>query len=355
MGGRFTRSVLGLAVALAAGVCRGDEAAGDQVRSGTPATPHRTGVSRPLTVGSGQRLLVIAPHPDDETLGAAGLIQRVLARRGTVRVVLVTAGDGFVEAVQHETGQPRPRPAEYLAYGELRLAEARQALRDLGGDRVRLQHLLGFPDGGLESLLQQHRRAAHPERSATTHATRPPYRESVHPQVRYDGDDLRAALARCVREFRPTIVAFPDPLDRHPDHRAAGLFALRALRDALNRPGVVGHQAPLLLAYLVHWPDWPPGWDAAVAVPQPHERLDLPSTLPPRPFAQAILVLNDREAVAKDRALAAYVSQQREMPALLEAFVRQTEPFTVFPPEALRRDPPMVDSGSGVPRNDGRE
>ena len=61
---------------------------------------------------AGERLLVIAPHPDDETLGAGGLIQRVLERGGTVRVVLVTAGDGYVEAVVHETGLPRPRPSQ---------------------------------------------------------------------------------------------------------------------------------------------------------------------------------------------------------------------------------------------------
>ena len=35
-------------------------------------------------------------------------------RGGAVRVVLVTAGDGYIEAVSHETGRPRPRPAEYL-------------------------------------------------------------------------------------------------------------------------------------------------------------------------------------------------------------------------------------------------
>ena len=50
-----------------------------------------------LAVKRGERLLVVAPHPDDETLGAGGLIQRVLAHGGTVRVMLVTAGDGYVE------------------------------------------------------------------------------------------------------------------------------------------------------------------------------------------------------------------------------------------------------------------
>ncbi len=102
----------------------------------------------PLTVDSGERLVVVAPHPDDETLGAGGLTQRVLERGGSVLVVLVTAGDGYVEAVVHETGRPRPRPSQYVAYGKRRLRESRTALRVLGGGRVRLE-FLGFPDGGL--------------------------------------------------------------------------------------------------------------------------------------------------------------------------------------------------------------
>ena len=68
----------------------------------------------PIEVSHAERLVVVAPHPDDETLGAGGLMQRVLASGGSVRVVLVTAGDGYVEAVVHETGQPRPAPAEYV-------------------------------------------------------------------------------------------------------------------------------------------------------------------------------------------------------------------------------------------------
>src|ERR687886_586162 len=45
----------------------------------------------PLTVASlvspNTRLLVFSPHPDDETLGTGGLIQRVLSAGGTVKVV----------------------------------------------------------------------------------------------------------------------------------------------------------------------------------------------------------------------------------------------------------------------------
>ena len=41
-------------------------------------------------------LLVVSPHPDDETLCCAGAIERVAAAGGRVSVVWVTSGDGSV-------------------------------------------------------------------------------------------------------------------------------------------------------------------------------------------------------------------------------------------------------------------
>src|SRR6516162_434303 len=66
------------------------------------------------------RLLVIAPHPDDEALGAAGLIRRVIATGGSVRIVWMTSGDGFPEGVETERGITHPRPSDYRTYGVLR-------------------------------------------------------------------------------------------------------------------------------------------------------------------------------------------------------------------------------------------
>ena len=276
-----------------------------------------------LTVGINERLMVIAPHPDDETLAAGGLIQQVLARGGSVRVVLITAGDGYVEAVVHATGQLRPPAAEFVDYGRRRLGEIRAAMRTLGGDAPRLQ-FLGFPDGGLDGLLRSHWTHTLPERSPTTGATDPPYDEAaLEPDVPYDGADLRRELVRLLRDDAPTIVALPDPRDRHPDHRATGLFTLLALSDwgIALRPAAA---RPLLLAYLVHWPGWPP-------TPSNETKpLDLPHDLAPRE-GRMTLRLTPEETTRKRAALACYVSQQREMPTLLEAFVRASEPFTVVP------------------------
>jgi LmbE family N-acetylglucosaminyl deacetylase len=280
---------------------------------------------QPLEIGARERLLVIAPHPDDETLGAGGLVQRVVARGGSVRVVLVTAGDGYVEAVTHATGEPRPRPAEYIAYGERRLREARAALRELGG-HVRLQ-VLGFPDGALEQLLHAYWRRSHPEPSPTTGAREPPYPEAFPRDVAYDGADLRRELVHLLRDAQPTIVAFPDPLDRHPDHRATGFFTLLAIGSWTKE----GTPLPRLLAYLVHWPDWPPGWDDREPPPDAARRdLTLPADLPARGEERVALVLGEREVRTKAAALARYESQREVMRPFLAAFVRRDEPFTAI-------------------------
>ena len=305
--------------------------------------PAHAAPPRPLEVGRGERLLVIAPHPDDETIAAGGLIQRVRALGGEVRIVLVTAGDGFIEAVAHETGSPQPRPAAFVAYGELRLREARAVVRALAPDHVRLE-ILGFPDGGLDGLLEAHWWRSQPERSRFTGATDPPYAQALEPDVPYDGDDLRRELERIIAETRPTIVVLPDPLDRHPDHRASGLFTLLAVRDwAEKRPK---HDWPQLLAYLVHWPGWPPGWDAALPICHPDQGLDLPKTFK-RHGRRVVLPLTAAEAATKQAAMQRYVTQQEAMGSVLAGFVRCTEPFTELDVKETERVAELIEKGIG--------
>jgi len=299
-----------------------------------------------LDVGSGERLLVVAPHPDDESLGAGGLIQRVLARDGSAQVVIMTAGDGYVEAVEHETGLLRPRPSQYIAYGERRLKEVQAAVRELGGGRVRLD-LLGFPDGGLRPLLHAHWQRIHPERSLTTGVLRPPYPEAEDQHLRYDGADLRDKLVGVLREIQPTVVVFPEPLDKHPDHSAAGIFTMLALDDWAG--AAAKHPAPMprLLAYLIHWkgwPDWPDAWDQRTPPPyKPAPPLILPTSLPDRGLTRVVLPLTDEELDRKTAALACHQSQQEVVPYLLATFERRTEPFTVFTAAELRRAEHLIE------------
>lgn len=288
-----------------------------------------------LKVGSGERLLVIAPHPDDETLGAGGLVQRVLARGGHVRVVIVTAGDGFVRAVEGASPGRPARPAQYVAYGERRIEEAEAAVRELGR-RVRVD-VLGFPDAGLSPLLSAHWKRSAPARSATTGAVDPPYDEAYAPDAPYAGASLRAELVRILRATKPTLVAIPDPLDAHPDHRATGLFALLALGEWTNDgAGSTAAAVPKVLAYLVHWPGWPSGWSKAPGEETRRALLAFPQTLPPRGLERVQLVLGPAEVARKQAALRRYETQREVMDSFLLNFARASEPFTVLTRQELR-------------------
>ena len=97
------------------------------------------------------RLMVFSPHPDDESLGAAGLIQRVIETGGSVRVVFLTNGDGFPEAVEMGDHISNPTARDFREYGEDRMGESVKALAMLGMKESEVI-FLRFPDGGLSAL-----------------------------------------------------------------------------------------------------------------------------------------------------------------------------------------------------------
>ena len=93
----------------------------------------------PEAVDALGRVVVVAPHPDDESLGCGGLVAHLADRGRSVRVVVVT--DGTRSHVS-ETYPP-------LRLRAVREAEARSAVRALaGGGRVDVS-LLRYPDCGL--------------------------------------------------------------------------------------------------------------------------------------------------------------------------------------------------------------
>ena len=136
------------------------------------------------------RLLVVAPHPDDETIACGLLIQQVRAAGGEVQVLLLTAGDNNPWPQRWLERRLRIGTRERLRWGRRRLLEMRQALLQLGVP-PQAMHFLGWPDLGVTDCLLQADRAP----LAT----------------------LRAAVARCA----PSLIASPALDDRHPDHGAA--------------------------------------------------------------------------------------------------------------------------------------
>jgi LmbE family N-acetylglucosaminyl deacetylase len=86
---------------------------------------------------AGTRLVVVAPHPDDEVLGCGGLLALAAAAGHPACVVAVTDGEAS------HPGSPLRRPERLRA---LRPRESRRALRGLGDPEVVRLHL---PDGAV--------------------------------------------------------------------------------------------------------------------------------------------------------------------------------------------------------------
>lgn len=296
---------------------------------------------QPLEVGRGERLLVLAPHPDDEALSSAGLIQRVFANGGSIRVAVVTSGDAYVDAVKMDTGKKKLSPGDYLAFGEKRLEESRRAAQILGKGFLHLD-LLGFSDGALYDSLVSHWRRTSPFRSNFTGFDHVPYRDSTDWGYAQDGKDLLNELVAILKETQPTIISFPDVMEDDSDHAGLGMFALLAVHEWLEQsPTVRIH--PKLLAYLVHWPHWPKGSDWGIAQDWTNEPMHLPENLPLRGHKRVCLDLTKREIGVKHDAIAQYATQQRIMADFLSSFVRSSECFTQLAPNNTNRIEAVVE------------
>jgi len=270
-----------------------------------------------LEVPPETRLLVIAPHPDDETLAAGGLMQRVHEGGGHVNVVFLTDGDGYPEGVQNEGHIETPAAGDYRGYGRQRRREARDALAALGLDRAS-HTFLSFPDGGLCKLTRTYwseRRTAY--RSPYTRLDRPPKSEMIVPDTEYRGEDLTQEIARIIGDFRPTIILAPRKEDQHADHCAAWFFLGDALTDVRR---VHPEYTVDVLNYVVHFYAWPFEEDGP--------RLDPPPGLRGGVSGWLRFPLTPAEVRTKRAALKKYATQMHVMDWFLDGFARANEVFS---------------------------
>jgi len=131
---------------------------------------------------TGKRVLVLAPHPDDEILGCGGSLALHAEAGDPVKVVFLTNG-----AKGDSTGQ-----IEISHYVALRQEEAKMACRCLGVTEL---EFWPYEDRSLAGS--------------------------------------RGALCRMVdllNDYVPELVYAPSPLEIHPDHRAACFLLCDALR-----------------------------------------------------------------------------------------------------------------------------
>ena len=131
-------------------------------------------VSMPI----GERVVVLAPHPDDETLGMGGSLRLISERGKKIKVVVLTSGE------KAEADVP-----DRQKYAFIRQKEALKAFKVLG---VMDYEFLGFPDRELFENM----------------------------------DEAVQAVRKIIDDFRPDAIYSPSIIEINPDHRFAAELSI---------------------------------------------------------------------------------------------------------------------------------
>jgi LmbE family N-acetylglucosaminyl deacetylase len=270
-------------------------------------------IKLPYGEQQGNRILIISPHPDDESIATTGVISQSLNDGHEVKVVLLTYGDGFLKAAQKFTGKKDPAPDDYLRLGRTRRQETAWAMSLLGLCPGNIT-FLGYPDSALKILWDSQWDSENVKPAGSVNVDRVPYDDALNPGAPYSGQSAADTLASIISDYQPTEIYYPDPSDDHPDHWAASAF----VRYTLNSLNYDCNEH----TYLVHRSLWP----------QPDMEEPAKPLLPPEELLNidtswVDFALTKSEIESKKLALHQYVTQEAVMEPFLWAFIRSTELF----------------------------
>jgi len=163
---------------------------------------------------SRSRLMLLAAHPDDESLACSVLLQRAVGAGAAIRVVYLTDGENNPWPQRVLERKWRLTESDRRRWGALRRAEAIAALESLGVGEASIS-FLGLPDQRLtEELISNSERVV-------------------------------KNVTELVDEWSPTHLFASSVFDIHPDHSALGVL-LRLVADNSSESTVS------FWSYLVH-------------------------------------------------------------------------------------------------------
>ncbi len=262
------------------------------------------------------RVLILAPHPDDEAIGCAGLIQQAVKAAAQLRIVYLTNGDHNQIAFIVYEKRITLRKNEFIHMGEVRRKEAIKAMQLLGVDESNLI-FLGYPDFGTFAIFSRYWKDTKPYRGLLTRISSVPYKENFSFGAPYQGESILNDLKKVLLEYKPTKIFVSHPADVNVDHKTFYLFLEIALADLKNEI-----PRPQVLPYLIHCVGWP--------LPRNyHPELSL---LPPQKFIAtqrelwSMLGLTAEELEQKHQAILMYRSQTQSSAFYLLSFAPDTSP-----------------------------
>jgi LmbE family N-acetylglucosaminyl deacetylase len=273
---------------------------------------------------NGERIVIVAPHPDDEALGCGGLIQQAVAAGADVRVIYLTNGDHNQIAFKLYSGHLlHLSPKDYIKFGERRRLEATAATTLLGLPPSSLI-FLGYPDWGELRIWRDYWATNTVFTSDATRTNSVPYPEEYGYRHTYQPQSVTADLCAVLRDFKPARVFVTHPSDANSDHRATANF----VRLALLQLAEEGLQ-PKLYFYVIHFGDWP----------RPaHYHPELGLAPPPRLVDNGdwmALPLSPAQVETKYTAILANVTQTATREFYLVSFARTNELFAAIAPDRV--------------------
>lgn len=173
-----------------------------------------------ISFESSDRILIIAPHPDDEILANSSVIMKGKKAGSSIKIMFVTYGEHNTSTLIKKYIFPLPFMSNHLA--DVRHEEAINAARILGLDEKDLI-FLGFPDFGTLKIW-------------VNHFDNKPYVEGLNfhdrvfqkgaykENVPFTANDELKLFEEIILSYKPTKIFFPSTFDLNPDHRATGLF-----------------------------------------------------------------------------------------------------------------------------------
>jgi LmbE family N-acetylglucosaminyl deacetylase len=265
------------------------------------------------------RILIFAPHPDDESLGTAGVIQKALEKNAQVKVVVVTAGDAMDPSMMDNITQKTNNTNFTGNIGDLRHIETINAMSKLGLNQSNII-FLGYPDTGMKDIFEDNWDPDQPYsniRGSNTN-NQSPYNFSYQKNVSYTGSNVVKNFEQIMADYKPTIIFYPDDDDEHPDHWATSAFVRYVKTDT-------AYQGKSY-KYLVHKGfSWPTPLKYA-----PTLNLKFPAEVSSDNTNIYTSNLDNSQEKLKEAAVNSHASQIVQMKDLLQSFIRKNEPFSSY-------------------------
>lgn len=282
---------------------------------------------KPLPQFTGEdRILIMAPHPDDEAIGAGGVIQKALKAGAKVKILYFTNGDHNELAFIVYEKRLVIRRGEFVHMGEVRRKESISAMKYLGLKEEDLI-FLGYPDFGTLEIFTKYWQTTRPFKDVLTRISEVPYKECMSAGASYVGENILKDIEKVIADFRPTKIFASHPTDVNRDHRALYLFLQVALWDLEKTV-----PRPECFPYLIHVVDWP--------IPRgfhPDLILEPPQELKGNGIFWRELKLGEEEVNTKNQAITFYKSQIEAAPPYLFSFARKNELFGDYPAIKIER------------------